>query len=202
MSAAYRDTLSRQGLIVFACAIAIVLVGWLLFWPAYTGWRERERELASARSELASKQATLDSFSRLIANYESKASELEVLGTSLPNAPKVPQLITNLEDLAVRSGMRVQSIRITDPTKMEESYKTPSASGSDVEQGIPNPVLVELKIEMNLEGDYGSLRGFLEALERNQRLLEVRSIAASPLSGTDQSSGAVFGLVLGTSYQK
>lgn len=202
MPVVYREDASRQGLITLGLVAAIVLVGWLLLWPAYGGWNKDKEELAVAQSDLAKRQATLDSYSRLIANYDSKKTELAVLDTSLPNAPKVPQLLFNMESLVVQSGLKMGSIKITDPTVAEESYKSAPAKAPSPDKGIPHPALVELKIDLNLEGDYGALRGFLEALERNQRLLEVRSLTASPASGTGQSAGATFGLTLSTVYQK
>lgn len=140
---------------------------------------------------------------RLVVKYRSMEPQLSVLQVSLPSAPKVPQLISNLEFLIVNSGMKLNTIRVTDPTVLEQAYLGPSVkTNPEKTNDLSAPQLVELEVEIGVEGEYVAFRNFLEALERNLRLFEVKSVTASRAGGKDSNTGAVFSMVIGTSYQK
>ena len=203
MPTSYREDVSKQGAITLAIVVAIILVAWLLVWPKFSDWRNNSKELTLAQIDFLNRQKTLDAINRLVTNYQSKESQLSVLEASLPGAPKVPQLISNLEFLIINSDMKLTTFRVTDPTVVEQAYLNSTAQSSPEQtDDISAPKLVELKVEIGMEGEYTAFRGFLESLERNLRLFEVKSIAATPASGAGSGSGAVFSLVIGTSYQK
>lgn len=200
MPATYRQDASRQGLISLVLVIAIIAAVWFLLWPKYASWRQAKSELAAVNLELQRQQSTLDAINRLVANYRLRSSELAILEASLPNAPKVPEFIANLEFLVGQSGLQMGSLKITDPTLVEANYNSDPAQTSETPDSVGSPKLVELEIELALEGEHNALRRFLVALELNLRLLEVKSIIATPTSGGESDTRAAFGLVLGTSY--
>ncbi|MBI4054094.1 MAG: type 4a pilus biogenesis protein PilO [Candidatus Doudnabacteria bacterium] len=196
-----RSQSARLGLLLFLAVAVIIAIGTLLLWPKFQQMREERVNLQKTESEHDQKKRTVEGIEKLVRNFKSKAEQLAIVEQTLPSAPEVPQLLASLEQLALQSGMSVMGILVTDPTLADARFRPKQATSDNQLGAIPKPELVELKIDLSLSGDYGNFANLLDALERNQRLFEVSSITAEPNSGA-QESGAVFTLVIKTSYQK
>ena len=78
---------------------------------------------------------------------------------SIPRGPELPQLITQLNTIASLSGMAITVLGFTVTENIGEQQKAPGA--------------MPIEISLTVEGTYGALKSFLDAAERNRRLLDV-----------------------------
>lgn len=201
MTSSYREDASRKGLIILILCIGIIAIAWFLTVPKYNKWRELKQQLTLAKISFASKQKIVEARKRLVLNYQARKSELAVLEETLPNAPKVPQLLSNVESLVIASGMRLNNISVTDPTLIDTAA-VPVAVAVVAEGSIARPQLVQLKIELSVEGDVGNFRNLLRLIENNIRLFDVNSLSIASNNEQGPPGQSVYNLVLGTHYQK
>ena len=137
---------------------------------------QREEVLASKKSELAKLQAMKTDYD----NLEKSAQRiLEVL----PEGKNLPEIIVQLEELAKKNNLTMTNINIAeDKTVIEVNSK---ANKSDVKKVI---------LTTNLTGgDYFTLKSYLMDIEKNVRLLDIQSLAYSPVSNS-------YDLMLNTYY--
>ncbi|MDP2932558.1 MAG: hypothetical protein Q8N81_00305 [bacterium] len=201
-----RSASSRQGLYILLLVAAVILVGFFLVWPKFSQWKTTKDNFATTSTNLTERQENFKRIEVLVSNYKSKKQQLQILEQTLPSSPAVPQLLANLERLVTSVGMKLDAVTVTEDTQSSESTggtpaKKSQSSGSAL--NLQKLELVDLKVNLNVSGQYSDFYKLLEVLQLNQRLYEVDTISVqqSAKSG-DQDSGIAFNLLILTKYQK
>lgn len=115
-----------------------------------------------AAEQYSNKENQLISAKKLI-----KPELLARLSTFLPNSPGDVQLILDLDSLAARSGLTLNSISIAD------------TSGSNNNAIASGKAYNSIETSLSASGSYASFRSFLTSIEHSARLLDVTSLSVT-----------------------
>lgn len=198
-----RQAGSRTALLIFVLAVAIALIGWLLVWKTYQGLNTARENQTSARSVYEKKQQTQIDARRLLGEYEANKQTVGDLAVALPDSPKLPQILADLDRLSRQSGLIVQSVKVAEIDLVQEAT---AAAEAGAELNIP-PNLLPLKINASLAGGYDAFLIFLDLIERNMRLFDVRMLSTESAEASNQAADpsaiglTKFNIELRTYYQ-
>lgn len=194
-----RKSSSRLGLVTVILLIAAAAFGWFIVYPSFNSWQEEKAAYETAQASAASSRKSYEQQQKLLANYNSKRKELAIVSQTLPPAPKIPDLIDNLEILMLQAGMKIGDIKVTDASQLEEQAK--GTRGETSADSAGSSKLVELVVDITASGQYEQIPVLLEAVERNQRFFDIVAISAQPLTG-ESLSGVTFRVTVKTFYEK
>lgn len=191
-------------------AVVLLAGGFWLVYPKYQGLRQvTTRSLPDKIGELQALEnyaAKIKELETAINNWQTKNNaQVKILEQVLPAAPKVPELIAQLDALARTSGFTINSVDFSE----SEAGLEPAAGSTgraNPKAGKKADAAVNLNLDKNIHlvninlnltgGDYSAFKKFLDAVEKNMRLLDVASIDFS--SSLNQS--ADYNLALTTYY--
>lgn len=157
---------SRAYIGAFLIAAACLLF-WILIMPAYDTIGAQRDALAERTSILESRNAIIANISALTQQYTAHAADIQRFASIVPAQKSAPEIISAIQALASANGLQLTSIALS------------GGAPQDL-----NPYQAQ-SIDMGLTGSYPSFKTFLEALEKNIRLIDIISIDASP--ATDNS---------------
>lgn len=156
-----------------ACVIALAgILFWVLVLPTYD-------TIMAQRVALEERDVLLADRGKIIANinahaqqYAEHSADIQRFSSIVPAQKSVPEIVSALERLASQNGLQLTSLSL----------------GSNTNQG--KELLYQTQsVDMGLAGSYPSFKSFLQALERNIRIIDVISIDASPTSDTSPIIG-------------
>ncbi len=145
--------------------LVLAIMGWFLVWPKFIEWRG----MTQARDLQAKLQKRQEKFSQLkkqVNQWRSIKSQLgDDLQLILPPVQDVPELLVQLETLAARSNLSLQSLSV-------------SATGASATKQVETSNGVrQIRILANLQGgEYKDLKLLLGEIQSAWRLLRVESI--------------------------
>lgn len=183
--------------------ILVLLAGlfWLVY-PKYQGLREvTVGSLPDKISELRALEdyaAKIKELENAINGWQTKnQAQVKILEQILPGVPKVPELLAQLDALVRSSGFTINSVDFSESEASVGGAGSRSAAKAKAKAGSKPEVQVNLNLDKNIRlvninlnltgGDYPAFKKFLDALEKNMRLLDVVSIdfTSSLAEGTD-----------------
>jgi len=131
-----------------------------------------ESEKARASETLRNKRTEMDKLKNVKIGYETiEQSGLKILEI-LPTEKDIPSVLIQLEVLANRNKLNMDSINISEPEKTGDI----NAVESKVQTMVLNLALSG--------GNYFDLKNYLIDIEKNLRLMDIRSIMYAPASKT------------------
>ncbi len=149
-------------------AMAIILF-WILALPFYNRVSDLDAAIREREDLLNSKNAILTNIKELNKEYQKRIPEIAKLSAIVPSKKSVAEVLSAINDISAKNGIELFSSAII-------SQKTSDANNSPYNL---------LSIEMGLNGTYPGLTNFLQALERNLRLVDIASVdAAAGLGST------------------
>jgi len=178
---------------ILLLSAALIVVSLIMY---ATLVRSAYDSMVNLRSELASQSNLLDVQSEaitqvksLVAQYQSVAKLEDQLALALPTEEAVSGVMAQLNAIAQSNGASIQSVGITYlPIKS-------AATSLTFARGIGT-----LQLEMKVLSSYESFKRFLQGLETNIRIMEVRSVKIDPVSSISQDL-YVYTLTVDTYYQ-
>ena len=136
--------------------------------------RPAATEVGAKRSVLFSKSTTFNSqkeavsrVQELIARLKGAARLEETVSLLIPTKPGVTEALAQLRAITESSGVRLQSFSIA-PLPLE-----PSTSPLVRRLGV-------LELGLSVAGSYESVKQFLQAIETNVRIFNVKSLTIAP----------------------
>ncbi|HTP56814.1 MAG TPA: type 4a pilus biogenesis protein PilO [Candidatus Paceibacterota bacterium] len=145
----------------------VIAIALFFMWPGVIGeWQyvSALRDAVAERTDLLSQRTTiLATVSSAYADYQSKISAADGIKFAelVPVKKDTAELVSALQDMATTAGAQLTEADVAvDQSKSAAQYQT-------------------LKLSLQLNGTYGSLRQFLGAVEQYVRVLNVDSIQAS-----------------------
>ncbi len=173
----FKDWFSRSFKVVVILAVIIILAVSYFFFldPLYKKVRQngqasltnKTQYLKALKQHLVDLQKLQDNFNRLNGLEKDSLARLNFI---LPTEKDLPGLFVQLEKIADDSGFVLTNIDISE--QKGESLASKSAGSSTVSDKIK-----KLNISITLiKGNYEDLLSFLDAVEKNLRLMDVVSI--------------------------
>lgn len=180
---------------------AVIAAGvFFLIYPKYRFIKELARTSLPGKLEefkaLEDYAAKIKELEQAIVDWQNKnQANVKKLEQALPDEPKIPELIAQLDALTKDSGFLLNSLDFSEVTAVQE--QGPAVTARDKARADKNMALVNWQLDKNIKqlnvslnltgGDYLAFKKFLDKLEKNMRLFDVISIkfASSLTEGTD-----------------
>ncbi len=182
----------KKNLLTIILLVAFVGILFMLDLPTYNSFTFLKQELKAYDSTLQEQQALVDKVNQLKAIYDSRKDELNKISFLLPSGQDIPGIIVQLETLSSENGLIMENLAFSEP---EKSKAAATAEGLSAQQSSYKT----LSATLSLSGNYQSLKSFLEALELNIRMMDIKSIGFS--LEKEDSSIFTFDIKLDVYYQ-
>ena len=185
-------SISKENLVIISSLGALVLVVLFLIMPSFDSMNLDRQILLEKQSSL--EQAKL--FNQQIAekNSQYKSEELENSLSVLPKQEELSALLIQLERLATGNGLIMESVDFS-KIEQEEPQSAPELKeGAYSESGLllnaegtqAQPYRI-LLVSLKLNGTYGAFKNYLQAVEKNKRIMDVASLSLNTGSGIAQN---------------
>lgn len=166
-------SLRTQKLIYVAVIVAIVLVAIFFGYDQYQKAVSKWNTTQAARQEVVSLKQEVASLQQLNDELQKSATTIAAVEKALPPGLAMPELLTNLEAIAVKSEMTFNSVDVAGGKS--KTGVTAKATAAQAASQIPG--LQEIPLTVSVTGGYDNLKVYLNSLEHNLRLVDVQSIA-------------------------
>lgn len=163
-----------KNLIIIVLLIAFIAILFLLDWPTYNQNALLRGRVKMFKQALEEKKELVVKVNQLKEIYESHKDELKKVYYVLPFEKDIPNLIVQFEALASENGLILEEIEFAQIKTEAKSSKKGEGTEEKKEKDYK-----ELGVSLGLNGTYESFKGFLEALELNVRLMDIKSIKFS-----------------------
>ena len=182
--------------------LGALLVGLFYLKPAWNKTSLQSKENSDLRvlsNELNSLIENRDFLLETI-NRISK-DDLARIDEAMPQSQQAAELIAFFESLSGRNGLVLKNIELSEKidAKIAEAPGQPRPGAGIQAPTKQSGSVREFPIIMSMLGTYDSFKNFLEALEKNLRLVDMDSLSFSATGATDLFS---YNLKLKTYYQK
>lgn len=142
--------------------VIILLAVFELIMPLFNQVSVAQVELRQLMSQEKDAQAVIDKIKDLNADYEAMKEETARIDVLLPDKEDLATIITSLEAMAGENGLLLESISFAPPA-------SPLVATSEASWWK------NLSLQVSASGSYLSFKNFLQSVEKNMRLMEVKS---------------------------
>ncbi len=165
--------LRTQKLIYVAVIVVIILVAIFFGYDQYQKAAAKWSTAQAARQEVTNLKQEVADLQQLNAELQKSETAVAAVEKALPPGLAMPELLTNLEAIAVKSEMTFNSVDVAGgKSKTGVTAKTTVAAATS-----QIPGLQEIPVTVSVTGGYANLKVYLDSLEHNLRLVDVQSIA-------------------------
>ncbi len=165
-----KSNAAATNLIAVIFTIIIVLVAWKLIIPSYVS---NSAKLKSLDSEISAAQTKLDSLDTARSDMSSLQKAYDSISVAVPNNNDEPNLITELEAIALSNGIVLPTISIS-ASDAAGSGATADSAVVDTVSGTTTAVSISISISVN--GTYDQLTAFIAALEKSVKFMNIKSM--------------------------
>lgn len=177
------------GILFMFLIAAFIGAGYFVLNPLYAEFKTLNGEIESQLQTLDDERGFLDSLGRsIVAAEEIPESTLMRVDEALPRDIEIPKLLATIAMITEQNNIVLSNIQFTPAEKPKETEKKRRRTSIE---------LVPLGINLTLQSDgYQATRKFLEDLEENVRVLDVKTIT---VTGNEQDGSLSYTLEL-TAY--
>ncbi len=193
---------NRLIILIGAVLLLAILISALLIAPAWSKLKQVGSEIPQIEGKQKQAEANVTNLKKAKEFFDNNQQILDQVNTALPVQPEVPEVLVILDALAKSDGVTLTSFSpqqvggTTGTTPGAATQQAAGSAGSSASGSLPAGVNT-LEVTANYSGTYQSLIRFMYDLERNLRIVDVKSISfagesgsSAPAVGTSQSSGA------------
>lgn len=184
---------SLQVFFSFLFGILIIFAGiYVSFSLDLSQWKK----VGEVRLQLAERQAVVRRLNQLIqkfreqlAMFENLDKQIGLIGKALPTSLKIPELLVSLETIAQQNGVELQHISFTvleEGTVETGGGQHEFSAVGERQKGQPYPILIVI----DGNGNYLGTKKFLQGIENELRLIELKSLELFPLNKTGKTEEA------------
>ena len=149
---------------------AVLGLGYLLYLFAGNDLDRIETLTGQNQKEFAVKQQKIEALKKIKTDYAEFGESINKIVEALPAKADLPGVFIQLESLAVKNNLLLNSVDIANPEAESEENAATTAAG-----------LSKLSITISVSGgDYFALKKYLFDMENNLRIFDVKSIAYLP----------------------
>lgn len=158
--------------------IMAVVIYALFIRPEYDNVQRLRSEVASRAQAVEQQKDVVKQIQRLLQEYQGVARLQETLSLALPQESGVAEALNQLNGAAQIGGLAIQSAGVQSLAIRPSSASIKSAKG-----------IGTLRFNAKISGDYDQIKRFLQMLETNIRLMDVKSLKIE--SGVDPTQKSV-----------
>lgn len=145
--------------------------------PLFSDVKSLKADITKYNTALSNSTNLQKTEDALVKSYnEIKNEDKDRLNKLLPNTVNNIQFILEIERIANLHNMPIRDVKFDPKNKSDAVLSTNSVVSSDTEEEKPYGVF---PISFTTEGDYTSFMAFLNDLEHNLRLVDVKSVTFS-----------------------
>ncbi len=199
----------------YISVVSIVLLliflggGYFIWLPKYQDFKYQKSVLAQFEDNFQKKEDYYSNLKNIQKTIESYQEEVNKINDSLPEEISLPVLFNFMSKVITENGLILDSISassgenenstqnvrrtntaIDEPGSLinEEGGEMAAVGGAGeeiVNEIIPSLSLQKLTISLSLTGNYSNFKKFLQAIYRNAKIIEVKSISFSSPQESD-----------------
>lgn len=152
------------------------------------------KKLKPLKSEISTLENQITNLKTINLDIEKNEQELKVLkdkyneaSETIPRTDRYPQVVKDLEEMAGRVGVKIKTESFSKPTVF--SNEEENQNNSEKAQSQNNSTLNQMNglssftVNLTIEGDFNKAMKFIDELENDSRILEVKDF-----SSTDKST--------------
>jgi len=152
---------------------AFVIVA-VLIKPAYEETQKLKADVLSRENALNNQKVLVDQFKKLLNQYDSQEKAQENLSLILPQNPAIGEALTQINGLLDLNNLNVLSFNINKPLLQSYSSSLNTASAQVIKP------LGTIDINFKVVGNYSDFKNFLNQLETNIRIFNIKTLNISP----------------------
>lgn len=189
-----------KNIVIFILLLIFVAVVVFLDLPRIQNILDLRIKIDSEKEKLSEKQLLLAKIEKLEKKYEEAEESLKKVNYILPSSQEIPNLIVQLEALALEGGLVLESIQFSEVKEVTQARAEAVRTATKETQSVDYKIL---SIELSLKGTYSAFKNFLKLVEENIRLMDINSISLSPESLEEEMEAPIFDLniKINTYYQ-
>lgn len=178
---------SKSFLIISGALAGILIIVVLVILPLWQGTINSRQSLVSEKNLLEKKQNLIFQIKSLSDKFQQSQDKVKKINFAIPRDQSVAELLVQFESIAAENGMVLNTIDFS-----EQAPAASFARQEDFESEIQPQSYKILSINANLKGAYPSFKNFLNAIEKNIRLMDAQSVSLSPAG-----EGSLFNFTVG-----
>lgn len=175
-------------------ALGLLMANAFAFWfwviPNYTILSSLRAMLEERQILLARQNDLLQKIVGLGEGYKEKLNDLRKIGLMVPEKDNIAEIITAMEDVALKSGVNLGELGLSVEKGLQSSTKKTTASAYNT-----------VTLDISLKGGYLAMLNYLDSLEKNVRILDLDKLEAAPDSTGSSGNNPVLNFsIKGKSY--
>ncbi len=189
----------KSNIVIIILIVVLIAVVVFLDLPFYNKVSLLRKEIKSQNDLIKERQEIMAKVDQLKETYKKREAEISRVYYVLPIGKDIPNLIVQFEALAAENGLILEKIDFVE----KASKKTTQAEqGGEGTTPVSQTDYKSLGISASLTGSYGAFKSFLEALEYNIRLADLKTVDFSSQQTLVGGASALnFSITLDVYYQ-
>jgi Tfp pilus assembly protein PilO len=178
---------SSKRLLSMVLAIVMVFAAFFVYFtqiqPAYSDIQGVRSQIYSGNDFLNNETAVVARLQDTLKKYENDPSVEQAVSAAIPAKEDDAAAAHELTALAVSSGLGIQSVAAL--TASVESVKVSQSAANSDNKFVLRPLGVS-NFQLKLAGSYSNFRSFLEKVERNIRIMDMKNVTVEELGKPNQ----------------
>jgi Tfp pilus assembly protein PilO len=174
MRASTKRILSAMLSLLFIFSAFVIVA--MLIKPAYEETQKLKADALSRENALNNQKVLVDQFKKLLSQYDSQEKVQENLSLILPQNPAIGEALTQINGLLDLNNLNVLSFNINRP--LLQSYSSSNINSTNTQVIKP---LGTIDINFKVVGNYSDFKNFLNQLETNIRIFNIKTLNISPV---------------------
>lgn len=188
---------SSKRLISLAAAVVFLFVALILYFnfiqPAYSDAEQVKSDMLAKQEFVNSQKSAIEQVKKQIAQYQGKGDVVQAISLALPLSKNQADAFHVISGLADVHRLSLQA------------FAASAAAAQNIAPGQASSTTVvrpssSLLFQMKFAGSYADFKAFVQNLETNIRIFDVRNIGVAPLGKPGQDF-FTFDLTVATYYQ-
>lgn len=158
---------SALNLLAVILTIGLLVVSWKLISPSYAA---NTQKLKTLDVEVANAQSKLQSLDKTRSDLSSIDSAYNIISVAVPDGTDEPNLITELEAIAVKNGIALPTISISSDSAGAASVTAGAEASTLPTVGTP------ISISLSVAGSFDQLNEFITTLEKSVKFFNIQDM--------------------------
>jgi len=174
MRASTKRILSAALSLIFIFLAFVVFA--MLIKPSYEETQKLRADVLSRQNFIQNQKSLTEQFKKLVSQYDSQEKAQENISLILPQNPATGEALTQINGLLDLNHLNVLSFNINRP--LLQSYSSSNTNSTSTQVIKP---LGTIDINFKVVGNYSDFKNFLNQLETNIRIFNVKTLNISPV---------------------